>query len=239
MPGGDHWHMIRILLFLFMGLLCLTSLCIEAEDEPSLSVYGETISLPPPDMAGFLSLEESIEARRSIRSYANVPLSSADLSALLWAAQGITDDTRGFRAAPSAGAMYPLEVTVAIGDAKGIAPGSYRYIPEGHELQKINDGDHREALATAALGQQMPADAPVTIVISGVYERTAIRYGDRAERYTWMEAGHASQNCYLIATARGLGTVAIGAFDEKAVQEIMGLPEDEIPLYLMPVGKRE
>jgi len=228
--------MIRLLVLL--GILACIPLCTGVADEPApVAPLSDAISLPPPDMEGTLSLEEAIEARRSIRSYSSEPLSTADLSSLLWAAQGITDVNRGYRAAPSAGALYPLEVTVAIGDVEGIAPGTYRYHPDGHRITLIEAGDPRSALSAAAAGQQSVADAPVTLVISGVYDRLRVRYGDRAERYTILEAGHVSQNCYLIATSRGLGTVAVGAFDDRAVQEAMGLPADEAPLYLMPVGR--
>ena len=228
--------MIRLLLLL--GILACIPLCTGVADEPApIAPLSDAITLPPPEMAGSLSLEEAIAARRSIRSYTSEPLSTADLSSLLWAAQGITDASRGYRAAPSAGASYPLEVTVAIGDVEGIAPGTYRYHPDGHRITLIQGGDPRSALSAAAMGQQSVADAPATLVISGVYDRLRVRYGDRAERYTILEAGHASQNCYLIATSRGLGTVAVGAFDEGEVQEIMGLPADETPLYLMPVGR--
>lgn len=206
-----------------------------AESSPMADV--DAVMLPLPDLTGSMNLEKALAERRSVRAYSDEPLGIADLSQLLWGMQGVIDP-QGFRTAPSAGACYPLEVTVAIGRVKGLAPGSYRYIPATHQIRMIHGGDHRERLSTAALGQQMPAEAPLTFVISGIYNRSEQRYGDRAVRYTWMEAGHISQNCYLVATARDLGTVAIGAFDEEAVAEIMGLSDDEIPLYLMPVGKR-
>lgn len=228
----------------FILFASATHLCVSVEGEEPLPAQitsmadGEAIRLPPPDLTGSITLEKALAERRSVRTYADEPLDMNDLSQLLWGTQGVTDP-RGFRTAPSAGAQYPLEVTVAVGRVEGLSPGSYRYIPATHQIRKIHDGDQRERLSAAAFSQQMPAEAPVTFVISGIYERTRTRYGERAERYTWMEAGHASQNCYLIATARGLGTVAIGAFDEREVQEIIGLPDDEIPLYLMPVGKMQ
>ncbi|MDD5419459.1 MAG: SagB/ThcOx family dehydrogenase [Methanomicrobiaceae archaeon] len=224
----------RAVILLFC--ICMVPLCMDAAEDSGPDPGGDTIALPAPEAKDSVPVEEALLERRSIRTYTDAPLDIADISSLLWAVQGITD-SRGYRTAPSAGALYPLEVTIAIGEVVGISPGSYRYLPGQHAIVRINEGDHRRQLAAAAYGQQPPEDAPATIVISGVYARTRTKYGDRAERYTWMEAGHASQNCYLIATARGLGTVAIGAFDEQRVQEIMGLAADEIPLYLMPVGK--
>lgn len=230
--------MVRLTWFAAILLIaCVaTALCTGVEDVETETLNEGRIQLPQPDLTGTATLEEALRERRSVRSYTDDPLKPTELSILLWGMQGITDP-RGFRTAPSAGALYPLEVTVAIGKVDGIAPGAYRYHPDTHDLEMIHDRDIRSDLAAASLGQQMPAEAPVTFVISGIYERTRGRYGDRAERYTWMEAGHVSQNCYLVAASHGLGTVAIGAFDEAAVQELMGLPGDEIPLYLMPVGR--
>ncbi|MDO9539157.1 MAG: SagB/ThcOx family dehydrogenase [Methanocalculus sp.] len=218
-------------------IFCTIPFCTGVDENYSSISDVSRITLPAPDEKGTLTVIEALRYRRSIRSFADTPLTQSDLSNLLWSIQGITDP-QGFRTTPSAGALYPLLVTVAIADVEGIPPGAYRYNPQRHDIQKIRDGDLRPDLCSAALDQQSVGEAPVTIIISGVYEITRTRYGDRAERYILMEAGHASQNCYLIATSGGLGTVAIGAFDEAAIQEIMGLSKDEIPLYLMPVGKR-
>lgn len=166
---------------------------------------------------------------------ATAPLSLQHLSQLLWAAQGITGPDGG-RAAPSAGALYPLELYVVAGDVDSLTPGVYRYAPERHELIKHAGDDRREALAAAALGQSWVQRAPAVLVLAGVYERSAAKYGSRARRYTHMEAGHAAQNVYLQATAVKLATVIVGAFDDEAVRETLGLPADHAPLGLMPVG---
>ncbi len=193
--------------------------------------------LPEPRFCSGISIEQALLERRSIRSYADRPLTLSDISQLLWAAQGITDPATGFRTAPSAGATYPLETYLVAGNVKNVAPGVYRYEPGEHKLVKVLEGDVMAELASAAVGQSWVREAGANIVFTAVYERTTQRYGDRGERYVHMEAGHASQNVYLQATALQLGTVTIGAFYDEQVQEILLLPDNEKPLYIMPVGK--
>ncbi len=197
-----------------------------------------TVKLPSPETTGPMSVEEAILRRRSIRSYTDAPLSLQDISQLVWAAQGITDPARKFRAAPSAGATYPLEVYIVVGSngVTGIAEGVYRYDPSEHQLENVLRGDLRSRLADAALGQSCVREAPVNIVIAAVYERTTRRYGDRGIRYVHMEVGHVGQNLYLQAEARGLGMVVVGAFDDDQVQELLQLPTDQKPLYIIPIG---
>ncbi len=174
--------------------------------------------------------------RRSVRSFSGKPLTLSDVSQLLFAAQGITGKG-GFRTAPSAGALYPIEIIIASGNVEGLPAGIYRYVPENHYLVKMGDGDKRMELSHAALGQQCIREGPLLIIITGIVERTRIKYGSRAERYVYMEAGHVSQNIYLQAEALDMGTVAVGAFDDKQCMKVLGLPEKERPLYMMPVGK--
>ena len=200
---------------------------------------GATVGLPPPDTAGSVTVERAIAERRSIRRYAPGALSLAELGQLLFAAQGVTEARTGYRASPSAGATFPLELYAAVGEVNGLAAGLYRYVPASHELVLVNSDDPRDALYGAALRQPMIRDAPVVLVMATVTARTAERYGARAERYVAMEAGHASQNVYLQATALGLGTVAVGAFDDRSIARALSLPDGEDPLYLMPVGRRE
>lgn len=191
--------------------------------------------LPAPSWVGTLSLEEALSQRRSVREYAKDPLSLKDVSQLLWAAQGVTGMT-GLRTAPSAGALYPLEVLLVAGDVDGLIPGVYHYVPGPHEVRMIRQGDVRNEIAIAGLNQSALREAPATIVIAGVFSRTTSKYGERGIQYVWMEAGHASQNVYLQAEALGLGTVAIGAFSDDQVRQILLLDTFEEPLYLMPVG---
>jgi SagB-type dehydrogenase family enzyme len=174
-------------------------------------------------------LEETLASRRSVRAFTGESLSDDEISQLLWAAQGVTD-AAGLRTAPSAGALYPLELYVAR------SSGLYHFQPPRHELRLRDNDDLRQAIHAAALGQDPLMDAPAVFVITAVYARTRAKYGARAERYVHMEAGHAAQNLLLQAVALDLGGVPIGAFDDDRVSEVLGLPENEAPQYLIPIG---
>lgn len=184
---------------------------------------GKTIDLPG------ASLAETLEKRGSFREFKAEPLSLTETGQLLWAGQGMTRDWGG-RTAPSAGALYPLQLYVVTND------GVFHYLPKGHRLKEVSKGDVRGPLAAAALGQGCVATAPAVFVISAVYERTAVKYRDRAARYVHIEAGHAAQNIMLEAVALGLGSVPVGAFDDDAVKNVLKLPAAETPLLLIPVG---
>ncbi len=190
---------------------------------------GMLIDLPAPSHSGDVSLEQTLATRRSVRHFTSDALDAAQLSQLLWSAQGVTTDA-GKRTAPSAGALYPLESYVVTSE------GWYRYLPDDHRLERCGVGDVRGALSDAAFGQEAVAAAPVVFLVTGVYDRTAHKYGHRAERYVHLEAGHAAQNLLLQAVAEGLGAVPIGAFDDGQIQSVLGLPADHEPLYLLPVG---
>ncbi len=195
------------------------------------------MSLPEPELDGEVSLEAALAARRSVRSFVDATMSLETLSQLCWAGQGVSDQQRGFRTAPSAGALYPLELYVAAGNVGGIDAGIYRYLPEPHELKRELDGDLREELAGAALGQRWIAEAPVVFVVVGVPERLERRYGPRAERYTILEAGHVGQNIALQAVTRDLGTTMVGAFVDDEVARILDLKSGHQPLYVIPAGE--
>ena len=198
----------------------------------------ETIKLPEPRYESEISVEEALRARRSIRDYKSEPLTLEEVSQLLWAAQGVTTE-KGLRTAPSAGALYPLEVYAVFGNISGVASSIYKYKPQGHELIKVAEGDKRMELYNAALNQSAVKDAAVVVVFSAVYERTAEKYGERGERYVHLETGHAAQNVYLQAISLGLGTVVIGAFNDNEVKKIMNMQDDEQPLYIMPLGRKK
>jgi SagB-type dehydrogenase family enzyme len=193
---------------------------------------GESIVLPRPGAEGQMTVEQAIEGRRSCRNYREDPLTLEQASRLLWAAQGITRPPY-LRAAPSAGACYPLQTYLIA------AEGIFRFAPQEHALVKTVDGDRRARLAQAALGQGFIAQAPVTIAFAAIYERTTRRYGDRGLRYVYMDVGAAAENVHLQAEALGLGSVSVGAFDDDAVAEVLDLPRGEAPVYLIPIGKRE
>jgi len=197
------------------------------------------IHLPSPSRKGRVSLEETIARRRSVRDFAPEPISQAQLSQILWAAQGLSNASGRYRTVPSAGATYPLEIFVACGEnsVDGIGEGVYQYNVESHSLRRHYKGDVRGELALAALDQDFICIAPVDIVICVAYSRTLSTYGGRGERYVHVEVGHAGQNIYLQATALGLVTVAVGAFYDEQVREVLRLGEEYKPLYIMPVGK--
>lgn len=202
---------------------------------------GETaaaVRLPAPRLTGTMSVEEAIAKRRTVRTFSAAPLTLAELSQLLWAAQGITDPDGQHRAAPSAGALYPLEVFAIVGNVGGLSAGVYRYAPRGHELQSVRSGDLRSELAEAAHRQSWVAKAPLVLVIAAVAERTSVKYGERATRYVPMEVGHAAENVCLQALALGLGAGLVGAFEDGTVARVTGLSPKEKPLYLVPVGRR-
>ncbi|WP_345786310.1 SagB/ThcOx family dehydrogenase [Thermocrinis sp.] len=199
---------------------------------------ADVIKLPEPVIIGNLSVEEALYRRRSIREYLDTPLTLAEVSQLLWASQGITDQVYNkYRTAPSAGALYPLTVYLTAGRVEGLREGLYRYNPHRHEIIAISYGDKRRVIYNYALFQDSIVQAPAVLIFTADYSITMRKYGERGIRYVLTELGHASQNVYLQATALGLGTVAIGAFYDEELKEALGLPNNEDVLYLMPVGR--
>lgn len=196
---------------------------------------GEQVPLPEPAHATDRSLETLLRQRRSVRAYRDAALQLSGIGQLLWAAQGITHP-EGLRTAPSAGALYPLELYLVAGNVHGLAAGVYHYRPAAHVLSRVHDGDRRAALARSAHGQDWVREAAAVVVFAAVYGRTTRKYGERGVRYVHIEAGHAAQNLFLQAQALGLASVVIGAFDDGAVSRALGLPGDVEPLLLMPVG---
>lgn len=174
--------------------------------------------------------------RRSVRSFAPGELSLKEVAKTLFAAQGITKGGR-FRTVPSAGALYPLEVYLVAGQVEGLEPGVYKYLPQSHALRLVQTGDHRTELARASLNQSWIARAQSVVVISAVYERVTNKYGPRGEMYVHMEAGAAAQSLSLQATALGLGTTLVGAFQDEEVRRLLGCPKDEAPLLVLPLGR--
>ncbi|MFQ6092777.1 MAG: SagB/ThcOx family dehydrogenase [bacterium] len=194
------------------------------------------MSLPEPARVGEMTLEEALQLRRSVRSYTDEPITLEELSQLLWAAQGITSD-EGFRTAPSAGALYPLQTYAVVGNVEGLKTGIYKYSSLRHELIKVREGDFRPALSEEALSQSQIGEAAVDIVIAAVYERTTEKYGERGRRYVHIEVGHAGQNICLQAECLNLGVCPIGGFEDDGIKRVLGLPEDEDPLYILSVGR--
>lgn len=222
-----------VLILALIVVMLLIGAAIVSTNEDIVYNKGVHMKLPEPQKENGVSVEKALAERRSVREFSQESVSLQSVSQLLWATQGLTDSFK--RTAPSAGGTYPLEVYVVAQNVEDLSPGVYQFIPESHELASIVEGDVSSLLESAALGQGFVGDAPLNIVISAVYERTAERYGERAERYVHMEAGHAAQNLYLQCESIGLGMVVVGAFNDEETREVLNTPED--PLYIIPIGK--
>jgi SagB-type dehydrogenase family enzyme len=197
------------------------------------------ISLPTPALTGNLSVEAAIKNRRSVRQYSNQSVTLANVSQILWAAQGITDTQNNLRAAPSAGQVYPLEVYVIAGpNVSGLQEGVYHYVPSNNTLEMYMNGDLRSDLAGIANGQPWVKQAQLDILITGDYQKMIDKYPDKAlsTRFVDLEAGHAGENIYLQAEALGLATVSLGSFNENQLIQRFELPSNETPLYIFPIG---
>lgn len=241
----------RTSLFFETAMIILFLLGTSAALQCRTTQQTDPIPLPDPDLKGKTSLETTLDNRRSHREYRDAPLSLKTLGQILWAAQGINEKhprppaywgdrpwPGGLRTAPSAGALYPLDIYAAVGNVDDVPAGIYRYLPGKHALELTAEGDRRKELARAALNQPPVENGAAVVIISGVYARCAAKYGDRAQRYTHIETGHVGQNIYLQAESLGLGTVMVGAFNDRQVQSVLDLSREEIPLALMPIGHK-
>ncbi len=219
---------LRVLLFSLLVLAVPGNLC----GEKSL------LLLPEPKTKGRLSLEETLASRRTHRAFQAKPLLLEELAQLLWAAQGITGAKGRFRAAPSAGALYPLDVYAVVGETsvQGLEAGVYHYLPSRHGLEQISSADLRKEVARACLEQMWMAGAPVSLVLTAEYRRIEGKYGSMGRRYAVMEVGHAGQNIFLQAEALGLGAGIVGALDDDGLAKALHLPRAHEPLIVMPVG---
>jgi SagB-type dehydrogenase family enzyme len=224
------------LMILCGGLICffiVKESALRAQEKSPIK--GVPLKLPEPKLESQTSVEQTLLKRRSVREYKEDSLSLEQISCLLWSAQGITSEWGG-RTSPSAGALYPLEIYLAVGKVKGLKPGLYHYEPGKHAIVHTMEGDPRGKLTEASLGQDEILNAPVSIIITAIYARTMKKYEQRGIRYVHMEAGAAGENIYLQAESLGLGTVFIGAFEDEEVKKVLGI--EEVPLGIMPIGKK-
>jgi SagB-type dehydrogenase family enzyme len=198
----------------------------------------DAVVLPKPNLEGRVTLEKTLNQRRSVREYAPGAITLAELSQLAWAAQGITS-TDGKRTTPSARAVYPLTVYFVANDVTGLAAGVYRYVPKDHSLARVATGDHVAAMSAATPRQEFIAHAPIIVVVAGDSALAAEKFGRRAERWTAMETGFVVQDIYLESTALGLGTVMVGSFDDVAIRGAIGLVAGQVPYAVMPVGRKK
>lgn len=201
------------------------------------------IALPSPSYKGTVSVEEALKARRTNRSFQPRPLTLKQFSQILWGAYGVTSQKYGsfLKTAPSAGALYPLDIYGVVGQrgVETLAPGVYHFRPENHAVELVKQGDLRAEVARQALQQMWMAKAPLMLVITGEYSRSSVKYGPRGVTYTHIEAGHVGQNIFLQAEAIGLKAGIVGAFNNRGVITTMGLPPSHNPLLIMPVGYSE
>jgi SagB-type dehydrogenase family enzyme len=227
-----YFPIFNLMLIFGLLVLALPPLCGESQSAfAQEKSRGEVVKLPPPRYDSEVSIEKALVERRSIRSYKERPLTLNELSQILWAAQGITEPGKGLRTAPSARALFLIEVYVLPGNVTNLPTGVYKYQPQGHDLIRIADGDKKAELFKA-VGQPPIKNAPVVLVFSGLSEKT--------QRSTWMylEAGHAAQNVYLQAVSLKMGGVVMGGFKDEDVRKVLNLSEKEQPLYIMPIGKK-
>lgn len=235
-PGGSVWSGRGLGFGVFLGALLGLGLggfagC-RSHQKPCPPCPGTAGADGAEGADGVAALKRILAKRRSQRSFTGEGLSRKQLMALAWAAQGVTSK-RGKRTTPSAGATYPLELYLFT------PKGTFHYKPGKNTLVKLRSGDEKKALARACHNQSAVLDAGVNLLIAADVSRTAKKYGDRARRYVWMEAGHCAQNIHLMATSLGLGAVPVGAFVDQQVLEVAKLPKGQVPLYIMSVGKNK
>ena len=201
-----------------------------------------TIALPSPTCDQSKPYWKVVRERRSLRDFSDEPLSTLDLSHLLWASQGITREIQGFglRTAPSAGALYPVETYLVVHKVSGVEAGVYHYGVETHELKELRRGDFRIPVARAALDQEIAYSAPVVFIWTAIFERSIWKYKQRAYRYVYLDAGHIAQNVALSAVALGLGSCQIAAIYDEEANRLIGVDgSNESTLYMTVVGKEE
>ncbi len=201
--------------------------------------WAERVPLPSVETPPAMPLAETIARRRSLRDYADRALTLAELSWLLYCASGITAPASGLRAAPSAGAQFPIETYVAANRVEGLAPGLYHYAVKQHALHRVREGELAAAIMRAGLGQEFLAQAGVVFVLTAIFQRLRWRYRERTYRYALLEAGHIGQNLYLAAEAAGLGACAVGAYFDDQLNQLLEVDgEEEAALYVLAVGPR-
>jgi SagB-type dehydrogenase family enzyme len=234
---------IALLIILIIVFIAVVSAFYLSEPKKTVYTTRNVISittLPSPQLTGNISVEEAIQNRRSIRKFSNESISINNVSQILWAAQGITDNQSSLRAAPSAGQVYPLEIYLITGSegVSGLDEGVYHYVPSNNTLEKIINGDLRADLSSIANGQPWVKQAPINILITGNYMKMINKYNDKelCTRFVDLEAGHVGENIYLQSETMGLVTVSLGSFNETQLIQLIQLPGNETPIYIFPVG---
>jgi len=207
---------------------------------------GSFVELPLPDTwnAAPLTITQAIANRKSVREFSEIPLETEELSYLLWCTQGVKEVIPGkatFRTVPSAGARHPFETYLLVNNVRGVAPGLYRFLAIEHKLAWLKSHvETAEALTAGCLGQTMVKRGAAAFFWTAVQYRMTWRYGERGYRYIFLDAGHVCQNLYLASEAVGCGTCAIAAFDDEAVNAVLGLDGvEQFVIYSAVVGKKK
>ncbi len=200
---------------------------------------GARVALPAftPDRP--MMLDETLHRRRSVRAFRAKPLSLGQLGYLLWASTGIQRAERGyeFRTAPSAGALYPIETYIIANEVRDLEAGLYHYAIRDHQLERLRAGSLGRETTAAALGQDMCAMAPAVFAWTAIFARCTWKYGQRAYRYVYLDAGHIAENLALAAVSLGLGTCQIGALFDDEVNKLLDVDGvQESILYMSVVG---
>jgi SagB-type dehydrogenase family enzyme len=201
---------------------------------------AKVLELPRVKPAAGSDFWDTLMRRRSQRDFSEAALSLNELALLITATQGITEKFGGnlFRAAPSAGALYPVETYVFVNRVETLDPGIYHLNITGQSLELIRPGDYSRVFANAALGQEMVGHSAVAFIWTAIPGRSKWKYHERAYRYIYLDAGHIGQNFCLAATALGLGSCTIGAFFDTEVNDIIGVDgEQETAIYLGAAGR--
>lgn len=225
-----------MIIFVMVSFLSGWSAFAQPAEKPGKNI----IALPAPSTTGTLTVEKAIFNRKSVRDYKKEALTLQEVSQLLWAAGGATVDgvTGPTRAYASAGGIYPLEIYLVAGKVTGLESGVYHYIWDKHSLELVKKGDVRGELSKAAYDQVVILNAPASIVVTAIYSKTTQKYGSKgATNYVPMDTGHLGENVHLEAESLGLGTVMLGAFVEDRVSAAIGVKGEEVPMYVMPVGR--
>ena len=212
------------------------------QQPPPYKTYEQApqVALPAPRLVGGLPTEEAINRRRSTREYSGEPMTLEELSRVLFLMDGINYERWGnrLRAAPSSGALYPIEAYAVAHEIAGLEPGVYHYGVKDHSLAQVRAGDLRHEVVSQGLSQQFLGQCNVVLFLTVIFQRMRFKYQDRTYRYGLLEAGHLGQNIYLAATSMGLGACAIGAFMDDEINAMLGVDgEEEAAVYMLAVGK--
>lgn len=203
---------------------------------------SKKIKLDKPSNLSKTTLNDVLKKRKSIRDFSKESISKEQLSYLLWASTGIQREEQGFefRTAPSAGALYPIETYLVVNNVEDISKGVYHYSIKEHTLEQLKSGDFGLKIAEAALEQEMCTEAAVVFIWTAIFARSKCKYGQRAYRYIYLDAGHMAENLALASVSLDLGSCQIAALFDDEVNKIIDVDGvKESVIYMSVVGKMD